>query len=633
MLRDIAAHMSELIMQRFASSAAYFEQDVTRDPVTLYQRFEFLRALLSDEAIDAAIHEIRRRPHLIWEERHDVVHAGYALKAGSRVIRSMSRPGSRLAWTNGPIPSVPSQIVRSRTEATHDTTPNRFVRFAFERWRQIVADLQGALLKDGDRFAAARGRRETDEILGKLDAVLNDPLFREVGKLTHFPADNQVLHRREGYRDIFRAYLDFELAAKLSWRGTEGAYQGAQRDIAQLYEYWAFLRLAGLIADLVGTSFDVSAVLEPHGDGLAIGLRTGKQTVVTGTVQRLGRRLALEFCFNKTFDPSSTEAGTWTIPMRPDYSLTISAAGDEPAYFEPVILHFDAKYRINQVSELFGQLIAAEQRSEQDLEEISLRGGVKRADLLKMHAYRDAIRRSVGAYVLYPGNNDVTGEASCYTEYRELLPGIGAFSFRPSNDGDPVGARVLRAFLDQVLDHLAGRLSRHERGRYWIQETYVRNQISQQSASVFAIGRPRADTTVLLGYVKSAKHWAWIQERMTYNVRTEGRRGGVSSNADILYSQLLVLYAPSIDVVALARIVSAPERISQSMIRATGYPEPVSDYLCVQIAALMTEPLLGGVTAADIGRLAQELSGRRGRPVGVAWSRLCSALRIETLLP
>ena len=31
-------------------------------------------------------------------------------------------------------------------------------------------------------------------------------------------------------------------------------------------------------------------------------------------------------------------------------------------------------------------------------------GNYKRADLLKMHAYRDAIRRSAGAYVLYPGS-------------------------------------------------------------------------------------------------------------------------------------------------------------------------------------------------------------------------------------
>jgi uncharacterized protein len=627
MLRDIAAYMSELIMQRFASSAAYFEQDATRDPVTLYQRFEFLRALLSDEAVDAAINEIRRRPHLAWEEQHDLVHAGSALKAGSHVVRSMSKPGNRVPWQDGPVASIPSQISRSRTEATHDTAPNRFVRFALERWRQIVADLQVVLSTGGDEFPVARGRRETDEVISKLDAVLHDPLFREVSELTHFPADNQVLHRREGYRDIFRAYLDFELAAKLSWKGMEGAYRGAQRNIAQLYEYWAFLQLAGLIAELVGSSFDVSAVLEPQGGGLVIGLRTGRQTVVAGTIERLGRRLNLEFCFNRTFRPESREGGTWTVQLRPDYSLTISAAVDEPDQFEPVILHFDAKYRVDQVTDLFSHLVEAEDAlSAQDTEEVAIRREVKRADLLKMHAYRDAIRRSVGAYVLYPGDDNASGEAARYVEYRELLPGIGAFTFRPSADGEAIGTPVLRGFLDQVLDHVAGRLSRHERGRYWLRETYGRYEVSERS--LLALGQPTSDTTVLLGYVKSAEHWRWIQERMTYNVRTPGRRGGIPENADILYSQLLVLYAPSLNVVALARIVAAPEQLSKATMSATGYPSPRSDYLCVQIAGLARESLLCQVVAADVERVASELTGRTGQPVGITWGRLCSSLGV-----
>ena len=32
----------------------------------------------------------------------------------------------------------------------------------------------------------------------------------------------------------------------------------------------------------------------------------------------------------------------------------------------------------------------------------------RREDLLKMHAYRDAIRRTAGAYVLFPGNESVS---------------------------------------------------------------------------------------------------------------------------------------------------------------------------------------------------------------------------------
>jgi hypothetical protein len=292
-----------------------------------------------------------------------------------------------------------------------------------------------------------------------------------------------------------------------------------------------------------------------------------------------------------------------------------------------VILHFDAKYRVDQVTDLFGHLIETEDGvPAKDTEEAAIRREVRRADLLKMHAYRDAIRRSVGAYVLYPGDESANGEAARYAEYRELLPGIGAFTFRPSADGDAIGTPVLRGFLDQVLDHVAGRLSRHERGRYWLQEIYGRYQVSDSSP--FALGQPSRNTTVLLGYVKSAEHWLWIQERMTYNVRTLGRRGGIAANADILYSQLLVLYAPSLNLVAVARIVSAPERLSKGMMRAAGYPSPQSDYLCVQISGLTRETSLRNVAAADIDRAASELTGRVGQPVGITWGRLCSAVGV-----
>jgi predicted component of viral defense system (DUF524 family) len=38
------------------------------------------------------------------------------------------------------------------------------------------------------------------------------------------------------------------------------------------------------------------------------------------------------------------------------------------------------------------------------------KGIYKNADLLKMHAYKDAIRRTGGAYVLYPGDKSINQE-------------------------------------------------------------------------------------------------------------------------------------------------------------------------------------------------------------------------------
>lgn len=615
MLRDIAEGMTELLMRQFAPSAARFKPDSARDAVTLYERFEFLRALLASEAIELAFQTVVRRPHIAWEDQSEIVFAGQPLRASAQVVRSVVRCGSRVPWPHGRLPFLPRQVEITRTQATTDTTPNRFVRFALERWRQVVTDIEQQLNVPDAAAVAKRAQREISTILEKLDHWLNLELLKGVGPLAHFPADDQVLHRRAGYREIYRAHLEFELAAMLSWARDESSYAAGQRDVAQLYEYWAFIQLASLIATIAGISFDISSVLEVRSDGLSVGLRSGRQTVLCGFVERHGRRLNVEFCFNRTF---AAGHGSWTVPMRPDYSLIITAVDDHRIDVDPVILHFDAKYRVNAIQELFGQ---SEVGGEDEAGLV--RHGPKRSDLIKMHAYRDAIHRSAGAYILYPGD-DFPNNTPHYMEYRELLPGLGAFVLRPSVSGEVGGATTLSAFINDVLDHVAKRFSRHERGRFWTEETF--NRYEPSDGHFFPLGPPHNDTTVLLGYVKNEEHWAWIQRCLTYNVRTQERRGGIAENADLLYSQLLVLYGPAINIVAVARIVAGPQRISQVQMQATGYPSPRGDYLCVQLSGFTTDSPLRGVSASAIEQLATGVTGRFGQPVGMSWGQLTEGL-------
>ncbi len=500
MLSDIAEQMTELVMDRFGASGTSFAVEGTRDAVTLYQRFAFMRTLLSSDSFQSALSEIIRRPHIAWEERLETVAVGQPIRASAHTLRQLSMPGARTPWPRGSIESLPSRLERRRTEATHDTTPNRFVRFALERWRQVVSDIDRLLGSDATNLVVARGRREIARTLEDLDVLLHHDLFKDLGALGRFPADDQVLHRREGYRDVFRAYLEFELAARLSWSGAESSYSAGQRDVATLYEYWAFLQLARLVAGLAGQNFDLVPLVETRRDGLNVVLQAGKETVLRGTVERAGRKLAIELCFNRTFSGGAESLGSWTRPMRPDCSLIISPSIDEPAVFEPVILHFDAKYRVNFVAELFGQAGELVDLDDSATRTDELRrGGVVRADLLKMHAYRDAIRRSAGAYVLYPGEDGQVHREN-FKEYHELLPGLGAFILRPTQLGDPDGFGPLRQFLEDVFDHVATRLTNHERGRYWLEEVYGRQDIgtARQATLELWAARSRDDRSYRL---------------------------------------------------------------------------------------------------------------------------------------
>lgn len=613
MLRDIANQMTELVMDRFAASNTRFQQDDSRDALTLYQRFAFLRSLIKSERFKIAICEIQRRPHTAWAERHQLVHASAGLRGDSRILRQLARGGSRTNWVNGPVPSIPAFLQRSRTEATHDTDPNRFVRFALEHWTRILGDMSRALADAQQSPATLRGQREVAEVSGELDQLLNVELFKNVSRMTRFPAGDQVLHKREGYRDIFRAYIEFELAARLSWSGSD-TFSAGQRDIATLYEYWAFLQLSQVVADVCNQNFDLAPLVEATSDKLNVTLKEGVETVLTGEVTRNGRQMLVELWFNRTFGTGGKTFSSWTRPMRPDYSLIISAAGEENASFEPVVLHFDAKYKVAIVDELFGQETNAPNS------DVDLRGGALRSDLLKMHAYRDAIRRTAGAYVLYPGGESEINRTP-FKEYHELLPGLGAFVLRPDEQGEASGVRALRRFIDDVIDHVSTRLTRHERGRYWVQEAYAEPHLGRPSASVVD---PTAspDIPVLVGFVKDRTHWQWIERRQVYNVRAEGRPGGVAADSILLRSQSVLLYSPATEQVAVARIISVPELVSGSAMANTGYVKPRGNYWCVQLARVPHPSWFAKLSAKRIEECLMERGFIKGEPVTMTWGAI-----------
>src|SRR5690606_26717592 len=188
--------------------------------------------------------------------------------------------------------------------------------------------------------------------------------------------------------------------ARLAWSGGDEVYRAGQRDIATLYEYWVYLQLAGIVAKLSGVKLDYGSLVKVSREGLTVDLRKGRQHVVRGTLERLGRKLKLEFWFNRTFS-AGVASGSWTRAMRPDFSLRITPQ-EEGAAYAGTWIHFDAKYRVDTVAQLFGVVEGIEPGAVNEADESDVFGDAEdtrtgrplRADLLKMHAYKDAIRRS-----------------------------------------------------------------------------------------------------------------------------------------------------------------------------------------------------------------------------------------------
>ena len=190
-----------------------------------------------------------------------------------------------------------------------------------------------------------------------------------------------------------------------------------------------------------------------------------------------------------------------------------------------VHVHFDAKYRVEDIEGLFG----AEGADDADDE---VEGNYKRQDLLKMHAYRDAIKRSQGAYVLYPGRANAAVKLK---GFHEILPGLGAFGVAPDENGVAQGLESLTQFLHEMLAHLGNRTTAQERVSYHVAESYTLKEEPVQYGSLVLAERdemsdtgralPPAEHHVVVAWYDTPEQLAWTLKQGIANVRL-GKRDG-----------------------------------------------------------------------------------------------------------
>jgi hypothetical protein len=541
MLRDIADLAAEAVLQGFAPASTSTAIMSAKPPRLLYQQFAILQARLADEELQDAIAEVIHRPQRGWVRETEYRAPGRPLQLRGEVARALTGPGRRvrIATAVGSLRTLPSTIESHRSDETVDTVANRFVKFALTHWRSLATRLGDILTSRASTAYGVRGTAAVDRVVEGLDDVLSEPFFRQIGQMQELPTSNQVLLKREGYRQIFSTFALIESSLDLRLE-LDDAIHPSQRNIASLYEYWTFLKLVEVVGAACGDAPAPLKLFEQDGDGLSLGLKRGKQSKLRWDVSVAGRRLAISVYFNRTFRATDDHAsdGSWSRAMVPDASVLIrpsqGRARVESERDLDVWLHFDAKYKLDWASSQFEKVLREREEETAFAEEEQERvGNSRRDDLLKMHAYRDAIRRSAGAYVMFPG----TATPLEFREYVELIPGLGAFPLRPGSDA---GVLALRRFIDDVLLHAADQATGEERHRYW-RARIVEGQSGSGQAAVDFLDRPPADTLVLIGGVPDEPHWQWTEQTEQYVVRLGRGDEGITFRAEELAAPLVLL--------------------------------------------------------------------------------------------
>jgi predicted component of viral defense system (DUF524 family) len=374
------------------------------------------------------------------------------------------------------LPTIPREISVDRKIETKDTPENRFVKFVLQSFLRFCEELSQRLGEE------SRLSEEVDVCRNLLERYLKEGFFREIPDLRSVNLNSPALQRKSGYREVLKAWLMFYYSAVLSWDGLEEVYEVNKRDVALLYEYWSFISLVKMFSGRFGLT-DCEQLFESRNGGLEVSLKRGVMSGVSGLFEHNGTGLRFSLNFNRTFGPTECpKPGTWSVAMRPDITLSFWPAdmseNDAEEREELIHLHFDSKYRIDRVSGLFDQVIVGTDSDEELASELSeseelgeaqrqtsvasqgtrgsssarRSGGVKRDDLLKMHAYKDAIRRSTGAYVLYPGDED-----EMKAVFHEIIPGLGAFPLSPGTREENLS--LIDQFITDVLDNFVNRQS------------------------------------------------------------------------------------------------------------------------------------------------------------------------------
>ena len=659
MVEAIGRECHQLLLEWNSPTTMNISQDSYHNAQTLLEQFLFLRHVLGPDRLELYLEVLHRQPHSRLVSEHLWQPSGAA--DSSLFIRDPLRFGrdwqKALPGSRGMVGGWDAaEILAERKYDSADTPPNRFVRFALETFRGVCDDIINCEFTEPGPPRKNRNLRkeqgaawqEAVQMRDILDSFLTAPFFAEVGRLTRIPFENQTLQKREGYREILHAFLMLDAAAQIDWPGRNDAYDGSNRDVATIYEFWLYFVLVRAFKEKLGMKCD-SDPLDKEADGarpfcctgddgrMMIHLKSDEASFCRFSWITAKGSLRIHFFYNRPFNRSGVSVrGTYSKGFRPDYTLVI-IPGDitEPKWElaeqeaeksgRIAYLHLDAKYRVDKLTAILGE---GEEESGEERRTAKTTGKFKNADLYKMHTYNEAIRRSVGSYVLYPGDDPMNEpKKNRFERYHEIVPGVGAFALKPkSGDGvEPEGLPFVLQFISDLLKHQLSKFTQSYRINYWTETTIREAPPGYQARLVDFVfdAKPPKDTQVLLGFVRDQAGEQECHDRkiffchaVEWNPRTPRDPDGSGTAGeptqlgfDPFRSEIFVAYhqnrsAMWVAKVGEVRLVSAVERADE-----------IGRALTEMKAAYYYRFQLGYIQPAQSRDVSEIIQRRPGRPI------------------
>lgn len=478
MLKYLSERYNQLLIDASAPVSNQFYSILDADTIT-EQQYEFLRNVIDNELLEC-LAQITNNPHEQLTDDEQSIPINRIAKFSRQMQQQLVNTSNRvmlpphLQLNN--LTSVPRNITRINRINTIDTPENRFVK-------KIIIDFQRLVLQICQKVERNSGHdneqqfmsRDAQRLLHQLNTLLKNSFFQEITQSSNILVHSSVMQRRRGYRDLLRLWLRFVNGSRFEWVNGQEAeqmlFKAGARDAATLYEYWLFFHLSQLFCSIFHVNETLSDKIIKISETAyqQVTLQKGSTVSIEGIYSQSPRSIKAKFWYNKVFSVTNrhayNEQGSWTQAFTPDYTISLWPASfteiEAEANETMVHIHFDAKYRAT-INSILGA----------DNEVIHNSAEAKASDLIKMHAYRDAIRRTVGAFVLYPSSIENTQEDNnsqpkiLRRHKDEILPSIGAIAVSCADNGDALGMNHVKNFILDVLSHLSTRSTLREHISY-----------------------------------------------------------------------------------------------------------------------------------------------------------------------
>jgi len=384
------------------------------------------------------VDRIQHAPHHRLAHEHQLLEAGKVKRAGKANVAFLSRsPHTLVADERYGIVSLngqryrPKKLIETKKRIDYDTHENRFLRWTLERIDSKLSQL-AAYLNRLDRSPDAVLVGRIAAMRSQLRRLLQIDFLRESGAIRQLSV-SLVLQMAPGYRDAYRIYLMLMKGLSIQ----SDLFHLSMKDLAQLYEYWCFLK----IHDLLSKKYKLVSqdVIRVNRTGLSVSLDKTQRARMIYEHPTTHERFTLHY---NALPPEEAGHRLPTLAQRPDNVLTITKqdANKQPRVYKYV---FDAKYRINPAYE------GTSYHRNYGMP------GPEEDDINTMHRYRDAIvyqeqesmtyeRSMFGAYVLFPYGDEERFKEHRFYRSIELL-NIGAFPFLPGS------TTLMEQFLDELI--------------------------------------------------------------------------------------------------------------------------------------------------------------------------------------